>query len=187
MLSPQLLQAILDDYRLSPTGIHGVSHWARVLENGRKLAEASGGSLAVVSLFAVFHDSRRVNDGWDRGHGKRGGDYATSLRGRLFDVTDAEFDDLMAACAGHTAGKTLTNVNIQICWDSDRLDLLRVGNQPKPELLGTPAARQPEMLAWANARARERIVPELVQTEWQLGHLFSEKNSWSSATSGHSG
>ena len=178
MLTPQLLQAILDDYDLSPTGIHGISHWARVLENGRKLAEASGGSLAVVSLFAVFHDSRRVNDGTDYNHGKRGGDYAGSLRGRLFEVTDAEFDDLLAACAGHTGGKTFANLNIQICWDSDRLDLLRVGTTPKPEKLCTPAARQPEMLAWANDRAQRRMVPELVQTEWGLGRLFSVNNSY---------
>jgi uncharacterized protein len=178
MLTPQLLQTILADYDLSPTGIHGISHWARVLENGRRLAEASGGSLAVVSLFAVFHDSRRVNDGWDHDHGKRGGAYAATLRGRLFDVTDAEFDDLIAACAGHTGGKTLANVNIQICWDSDRLDLLRVGTQPEPGRLCTPAARQPEMLAWANDRARKRMVPDLVRGEWDLGHLFSGDGTW---------
>ncbi len=34
-----LIHAILEDYTLSLNGIHGVSHWARVLENGLRLVQ----------------------------------------------------------------------------------------------------------------------------------------------------
>ncbi len=57
-----ILQAILEDYALPLGDDHGVTHWARVLENGRKLAEATGANVEVVSLFAVLHDSRRINE-----------------------------------------------------------------------------------------------------------------------------
>ncbi len=168
IITAELLQAIFDEYRLPLHGTHGVTHWARVLENGRRLAEASGASLAVVSLFAVFHDSRRVNEHIDPYHGLRGAKFAATLRGRLFDLPDAEFDDLYTACAEHTDGKTQAGLNIQACWDSDRLDLYRVGRLPDPQRLCTAAAREPEMLAWANARAGVRSTPELLRSEWGL-------------------
>jgi hypothetical protein len=36
---PLVLQTVLEDYTLPINGDHGVSHWARVLENGLRLAE----------------------------------------------------------------------------------------------------------------------------------------------------
>jgi uncharacterized protein len=67
-----LVHAILEDYALPWHDTHGVSHWARVLENGLRLAQKTRATIEVVQLFAVFHDSRRVNEGVDDGHGKRG-------------------------------------------------------------------------------------------------------------------
>ncbi|WP_199186980.1 hypothetical protein [Blastopirellula marina] len=63
-----ILAVALSEYRLSPQGIHGVAHWARVLENGRRIAEATDANVDVVSLFAVLHDSRRIDDGYDPEH-----------------------------------------------------------------------------------------------------------------------
>jgi uncharacterized protein len=57
-----VVHAILEDYALPWHGTHGVGHWARVLENGLRLADATGAVVGVVHLFAVFHDSRRVNE-----------------------------------------------------------------------------------------------------------------------------
>jgi uncharacterized protein len=37
----ELIRAILGRYTLPLEGIHGVLHWARVLENGRRLSEAT--------------------------------------------------------------------------------------------------------------------------------------------------
>jgi len=74
-----LIREILQDYALPVRGEHGVVHWARVLENGLRLAGATGASVEVVTLFALFHDSRRVNQSHDYGHGLRGAKFAQSL------------------------------------------------------------------------------------------------------------
>jgi len=57
-----IVQAILKDYALSLHGPHGVGHWARVLENGLRLAELTEANADAVRLFAIFHDSRRMNE-----------------------------------------------------------------------------------------------------------------------------
>jgi len=71
-VSREVFRAILDGYALDPRGIHGAPHWARVLENGRRIGLVEGTDPLVVGLFAVFHDSRRLNDDWDPDHGRRG-------------------------------------------------------------------------------------------------------------------
>lgn len=83
-----IVRVILDDYALHPEGYHGVYHWARVYENGHRLATALDADPEVVRLFALFHDARRFNEDNDPEHGKRGGDLAWSLRGSLVHVTD---------------------------------------------------------------------------------------------------
>ncbi len=167
-LNPALLATILEGYRLPPRGTHGITHWARVLENGRKLAEQTGADLQVVELFAVFHDSRRMNEARDHGHGKRGSQLARELRGRAFDLDDGRFALLEYACDEHTSGLTAADRSVQVCWDSDRLDLLRVGIRPHPRLLCTEAAQDPGVLDWANERASVRFVPALIEEEWGL-------------------
>ncbi len=163
-----IVHAILEDYALWPGGIHGVSHWARVLENGLRLAEVTGATRQVVQLFAVFHDSRRVNDNLDFGHGCRGAELAAKFRGRIFDVPDDDFHLLYEACAGHTDGLTEADITIQTCWDADRLDLGRVGIYPETRRLCTDAARTPGTIEWANSRAVYEVVPEIVWQEWGI-------------------
>ncbi len=81
-----VMQAILEDYALPLGGDHGVAHWARVLENGLKLAEATGANVDVVSLFAVLHDLGRINECTEHDHGLRGADFTAELRGSVFDL-----------------------------------------------------------------------------------------------------
>lgn len=167
--TPLLLARILEDYALPPRGIHGISHWARVLENGRRVAAATpGADLEVVELFAVFHDSRRVNEAVDWGHGKRGAALAAELRGRFFDIDDERFRLLQLACQEHTAGKTQADPSVLVCWDADRLDLLRVHIRPRAELLCTEAARATELMEWANDRASSFHVPPLIAQDWGI-------------------
>ena len=161
-----IVAEILSGYALNPRGHHGVVHWARVLENGRKLAAATDADVEVVSLFAVFHDSRRENDGDDPGHGGRGADLAAELRGRLFDLPDAAFELLYRACERHTGGRTDPDVTVLTCWDADRLDLGRVGVVPSPRYLCTPAARSPAVVEWAHDRAVRGYEPDFVTSEW---------------------
>lgn len=173
MITPALFSAILEQYTLPVYGVHGVTHWARVLENGRRLAESTGARLDVIELFAVFHDSRRVNEIIDHFHGQRGAELAAEMRGKLFDLPDGAFNLLQIACARHTDGQTEADITVQTCWDADRLDLYRVGIRPKPGRLCTDAARDPQVLAWANDRAWRRSVPDLIGREWGLNHRGS--------------
>lgn len=146
-----ILQAVLDGYTLPHDGYHGVYHWARVWENGLRVAESNGADEEVVRLFALFHDARRVNEHTDPDHGLRGGDLAHSLRGALVHLDDARFDLLYEACRLHTDGHTSGDATLLACWDADRLDLGRVGIHPRADLLCTDAARA--MVPWAQARA----------------------------------
>ena len=43
----------------------------------------------VVELFSFFHDSRRLNEHVDDGHGARGAALASRLKGRYFDAVNA--------------------------------------------------------------------------------------------------
>jgi uncharacterized protein len=161
-----IMRVILDGYVLPIRGDHGVVHWARVLENGLRVAEVTGADTDVVTLFALFHDSRRINDFRDDGHGLRGAEFAHSLRGSLVHLDDTRFELLFEACRLHTDGHTDGDPTLQACWDADRLDLGRVGIVPKPHRLCTDAAR--ELIAWADHRATQGHEPETVLGTWGL-------------------
>ncbi|MCO6045080.1 hypothetical protein NG895_14310 [Aeoliella sp. ICT_H6.2] len=161
-----ILSAILEGYALPIDGPHGVAHWARVYDNGMRLAGETGARREVVGLFAVFHDSRRLNEHHDPGHGLRGAELAHSLLGELFHLADDDFDLLYEACAGHTDERTHLDVTVQTCWDADRLDLGRVGVEPHADYLCTPAAKRRSTIRWADGRASFQVVPEWVEEQW---------------------
>ena len=160
------LSKIAPQYKLKPNGAHGLSHWARVLENGLRLAQIEGGDTTVISLFAIFHDACRHNQARDPGHGQRGAVLAGELLEGYPGVTQQQLQLLQFACRTHTDGKTDAEPTVQICWDSDRLDLLRVHIKPSPDRLCTSAAKNIEILTWANKRARSKHLPEYVSSEW---------------------
>jgi uncharacterized protein len=173
LISRQLIEAIGKQYRLSWDGVHGIGHWARVRENGLRIAATLPGvNPGVVELFAVFHDAGRRNESIDAGHGRRGARLAKGLRGVLFELSDAEFALLDAACRYHTDGRTEGDVTVQTCWDADRLDLGRVDIQPDPRYLCTAAAKDPDLMAWADGRARQRVVPQFAVVEWIVDRWF---------------
>ncbi len=58
-----LVHRILEDYLLPWHGMHGVGHWARVLENGLRLTKETQANVEVVQLFAIFHDAGRGDGG----------------------------------------------------------------------------------------------------------------------------
>jgi len=161
-----ILRAVLDGYALPVRGHHGAGHWARVFDNGERLAAATGADAEVVALFALFHDARRWNEAWDPGHGHRGAEFASTLRGSLVHLDPARFDLLYEACRLHTDGETEADLTLQACWDADRLDLGRVGIRPRRELLCTDAARA--LLPWANERAVARHASPRLSEDWGL-------------------
>lgn len=167
-----LVEAVLDNYGLEWNGIHGIGHWGRVVENGWALSQETGCDRDVITLFAVFHDSRRFNDGHDPEHGLRGARLAKSLRGKLFEIDDAAFELLKFACIHHTSGLTEGELTVQCCWDADRLDLGRVGTVPDPRYLCTDVAKSHKMRQWADGRGQMEFIPEAVRELWdRLGEL----------------
>lgn len=153
MNEPELLRILKEQFALDWGGIHGVSHWERVRENGSRLAGLTGAKLRVVELFALLHDSRRENDGRDPEHGSRAADFARTLAGSVFDLGPFDLDLLVSACRDHSKGFMDGDVTVMTCWDADRLDLGRVGMTPNPRRLCTAAARDPAMIEWAFERS----------------------------------
>ncbi|UVW35390.1 hypothetical protein NYF23_01985 [SAR92 clade bacterium H455] len=112
------------DIWLSP--IHGINHWARVMDNALMVGETNGTDLKVIEYFAyLHHDCCRFNDGRDPMHGPRAAAYANAHI-RLFDLDEQQFKVLITAVSGHThafpSGKAGNNLTLAACWDSDRLD-----------------------------------------------------------------
>jgi uncharacterized protein len=171
----QLVVTVLQSYTLPWNGIHGIAHWARVLENGLRLASETGAHREVVSLFAVLHDSRRFNEDVDADHGRRAVEFAAELCGRVFQLDDARLELLYRACAGHTCELTHPDVTIQTCWDADRLDLGRVGICVDASRLCTDAARRPAMMRWADRRASQGVVPRLVLDQWGIRQATTQR------------
>jgi len=161
-----LLSQIAVQYKLPPDGAHGLSHWGRVLENGLKLAEIEGGDITVITLFAIFHDACRHNQSLDPGHGNRGANLAENLLGDNPQVTADQLDLLITACRQHTDGETDGDLTLRICWDSDRLDLARVGILPDIRYLCTDTAKDILIIDWANTRAQANYTPNFVMEDW---------------------
>ena len=142
------LEPLFAEVRARSTGIdshvHGELHWRTVGANGLWLAEPLNGADAlVIFLFALLHDSMRVNDSVDPEHGPRAAAFAGELHaeGVLF-ATAAQLETLQYACFEHTNGLVSSDPTVGACWDADRLDLPRVGIQPDPARFSTERAHE---------------------------------------------
>lgn len=124
--------------------VHGLDHWFRVWQNAQLLIESEPGvDLEIVALFALFHDSMRVNDHDDPNHGLHGYKlwerfYHHRDHGRLLSQRQREV--FFEACVDHNIGATSTDPTIAVCWDADRLDIHRVGIWPDAKYMSTSAA-----------------------------------------------
>jgi uncharacterized protein len=155
LITPQFISVVREHFALDWSGIHGAAHWARVRQNGLRLAEETGARTDVVELFAFLHDVERKSDGWDLQHGKRAAQFVRSRHGSLFTLDEEGLELLCDACAGHSDGLLEAHVTIQTCWDADRLDLGRIGIVPDPARLCTAAARDRKTIERAYARSRK--------------------------------
>jgi len=167
----ELIHAIRQQYQLTWDGVHGVGHWARVLENGWRLAESTDANREVIALFSVLHDACRRNEDHDPEHGRRGASLAATLRHHFPRIDDRDFAILQTACTHHTTGRNHPDITVQTCWDADRLDLMRVGIEPTPLYLCTLAAKQTAMIKWAIERNLSDYQPKFACVEWACGTL----------------
>jgi uncharacterized protein len=147
-VAPFALDPLLAAVRERSTGIdshiHGELHWRTVGANGLWLARSHEGiDTQVVFLFALLHDTMRLNDGHDPEHGRRAAVFAGELHAdELLRIATPQLDLLLHACAEHADGTVSTDPTVGACWDADRLDLPRVGITPRPELFSTDTARR---------------------------------------------
>ena len=138
-------------------GWHGIGHWVRVHRNGLELCEVMGLSPIVPTAFAFLHDSQRFDEGMDVMHGPRACEWLDRLyhNGELgpLNLELRDYKLLLRAIAGHSNGGTEEDPIVQICWDSDRLDLGRVGTMPMARYLCTEHAKKPETIRAAYNRS----------------------------------
>lgn len=167
-----LLTSVLETFPLDPLGCHGVCHWARDFENGRRLAADNGADQEVIDFFAALHDSQRFKNGSDPDHGLRAAKLATLFREQhLSCLSESQFELLHTACCLHNRQRSHLDLTVQTCFDADRLDLGRVGITPDPDRLCTDAAQT--LRLWATQRGEERIVPIQTLQSWGLGDLVA--------------
>jgi uncharacterized protein len=121
--------------------LHGLDHWFRVWKNAQLLTgNEPTADLEVVGLFALFHDSMRMNDVSDPDHGLRGyklWERFHQLHGREGFLSHKQREMFFEACAEHNKGYRTTDPTIAVCWDADRLDLHRVGIWPDSQFMST--------------------------------------------------
>ena len=146
-----LLETIREQYILDWHGTHGIQHWLRVRRNGLALCDAHGGSRAFIELFSVLHDCKRIDDGRDILHGERAAEYMEVIRNHIDNILTAEeFNDLKYAVEHHTTELHSSNLNIGICWDSDRLDIGRVDIILDKHYLSTESAKDDSFIESLN-------------------------------------
>jgi uncharacterized protein len=143
-----------DKYILKLKGIHGITHWQRVHENGLKLVKSNGANENVVVLFALLHDCCRETDGRDIDHGPRAADFTRTLIGRHIQGDQQELEQLLVAIRDHTQIIHTTDVTIGTCWDADRLDIGRIGMKPDRSYFNTKTAKEDLIFKWAYRRSR---------------------------------
>ncbi len=139
-MNQDLLESVIKGMEISPESNHGIEHWKRVEKIGHYLSESTRANKNVISLFALFHDCRRINTGIDKGHGLRGARLAIEMRDAI-NIREDPFNLLIIACAGHTDLTFYNDCTIATCWDADRLDLGRVGVTPDKKHLNTDMAK----------------------------------------------
>ncbi len=66
--------------------------------------------------------------------------FAHGIHGDFYSLHSKQLDQLCFALKHHSGGDVSIDATIQTCWDSDRLDLGRVGIIPSPKYLSDEAS-----------------------------------------------
>lgn len=121
----------------SSSRIHGLNHWKRVEAFGLLMAEVCPeADKEVISWFAYTHDSMRTDDGCCTEHGPNAAELIDKVRDTyMSELSDEQIGKLRTACYHHTFEKNAEDITVDICFDADRLDLLRCGLTPDPQMM----------------------------------------------------
>jgi hypothetical protein len=124
---------------LADRSLHGPSHWEQVEYFGKALFPlVSEVDRDVVLHFALLHDACRQNEDEDPKHGQRAANWLKRLN---LSLDRDQKNKLIEAVRHHNDGQITNDPTVGVCWDSDRLDLPRVGISPDVRLLSTKQAR----------------------------------------------
>jgi uncharacterized protein len=93
----------------------------------------------------------RQTEHTEPGHGARGGELARELHGRFFRLPDERLELLVNACAEHTDTRFSDDPTLGVCFDSDRLNLWRVGKEPDARFLSTDTALEDDLQHWSRS------------------------------------
>ena len=153
----ELLNLIINQFRLDINSEHGLSHWQRVERIGDYLAKHTKVDLKIINLFAYFHDSKRESEGRDPKHGLRAVSFIKELYSKnVLNISQNQLSQLTFACKHHNNPSIKSDdVAIQTCWDADRLDLWRVGTIPSPFFLNTDIAKQEKTIEFSRHLSRK--------------------------------
>ena len=75
-------------------------------------------------------------------------------------LNDDDFSLLITACSLHTSARTHDDITVQACFDSDRLDLGRVGTMPDAKYLSTSVAKMQDTIDWGYNRRLVHKLPD---------------------------
>jgi len=156
MIKNETISKIKSSFALDINGVHGLGHWARVLDNGMKIAETNGANVKVIQAFALLHDCCRENEYGDSKHGFR----AAQLICKYFKNSLNNFESylLYEACSLHTQDRTHLNLTVRTCFDADRLSLPRVGIAVDPKQLCTDESKK--LIPWATENSLSGTIPD---------------------------
>lgn len=123
--------------RLRESPLHGEVHWRAVAATFLHIQKnKSDIDLEVGLAFALFHDSQRQDEMGDTWHGEAAAEFVASSDTLLHLIGPARRDQVFAACALHNEGYVeRNNRSIGACLDADRLNLVRIGIQPKMDYM----------------------------------------------------
>lgn len=150
----EMIEFVKSEALLFDSSLHGLKHWRNVEKIGMFLCQRSGADVEVVRTFAYVHDVGRRHDGGDYAHGKRSARIVRQMaeNGILSYLDEDRLQQLYYACEHHSERYAESDdVTVRTCWDSDRLDLWRLGVAPDKELLFTDAGKTEEASQYAKS------------------------------------
>jgi uncharacterized protein len=135
------------------TFIHGLPHLRKVAHVAARIAAYEGADWPQAMVGGFLHDCARKDDGGGQEHAVESAKVAKVALARHYPNMDAE--RLLYAINHHAGGLTTKDPLIGAIWDSDRLDLVRLGAEIDPRLLSTRYARRLVRLQKARAHPRD--------------------------------
>jgi uncharacterized protein len=125
---------------------HGPRHWRDVARVAHALwTEGVEAEPMGLFVFALMHDSQRLNEFEDPGHGHRAAAllHNTGVIAMLEGLVSCEtLRSVELAMSIHNGGDTSAEPTVATCLDADRLTLYRVGIVPDPRFLSTEVAKE---------------------------------------------